>query len=70
MAKRNAAGAGSIRKKTVLRDGREYVYWEARLTVGVDPGTGKQIRRSFSQYGLQQRSVPIAAALKMRAAAR
>lgn len=48
MAKRNAAGAGSIRKKTVLRDGREYVYWEARLTVGVDPGTGKQIRRSFS----------------------
>ena len=48
MAKRNAAGAGSIRKKTVLRDGREYTYWEARLTVGVDPGTGKQIRRSFS----------------------
>lgn len=41
MAKRNAAGAGSIRKKAVLRDGREYVYWEARLTVGVDPGTGK-----------------------------
>ncbi|MEI3089248.1 MAG: N-terminal phage integrase SAM-like domain-containing protein [Oscillospiraceae bacterium] len=48
MAKRNAAGAGSIRKKTVLRDAREYTYWEARLTVGVDPGTGKQIRRSFS----------------------
>ena len=45
MAKRNAAGAGSIRKKTVLRDAREYTYWEARLTVGVDPGTGKQIRR-------------------------
>ena len=48
MAKRNAAGAGSIRKKTVLRDGRTYEYWESRLTIGVDPGTGKQIRRSFS----------------------
>lgn len=55
MAKRNAAGAGSIRKKTVLRDGREYTHWEARLTVGVDPGTGKQIRRSFS--GKTQREV-------------
>lgn len=48
MAKRAAHGAGSIRKKTVLRKGKEYTYWEARLTVGVDPGTGKQIRRSFS----------------------
>ena len=45
---RAAQGTGSIRKKTVLRDGREYSYWEARVTVGVDPGTGKQIRRSFS----------------------
>ena len=48
MAKRAAHGAGSIRKKTVLRKGKEYTFWEARLTVGVDPGTGKQIRRSFS----------------------
>ncbi len=48
MAKRAAHGAGSIRKKTVLRNGKEYEYWESRLTVGVDPGTGKQIRRSFS----------------------
>lgn len=55
MAKRNAAGAGNIRKKTVLRDGREYTYWEARLTVGIDPGTGKPIRRSFS--GKTQREV-------------
>ena len=47
MAKRNAAGAGSIRKKTVLRDGRTYEYWESRLTIGVDPGTGKQIRRKL-----------------------
>ena len=55
MAKRAAHGAGSIRKKTVLRNGKEYAYWEARLTVGVDPGTGKQIRRSFS--GKTQREV-------------
>lgn len=48
MVKRAARGAGSIRKKTVLRKGKEYTFWEARLTVGVDPGTGKQIRRSFS----------------------
>lgn len=45
---RAAQGTGSIRKKTVLWEGREYSYWEARVTVGVDPGTGKQIRRSFS----------------------
>lgn len=48
MAKRNAQGAGTIRKKTVTRKGKEYTYWEARITVGRDPGTGKQIQRSFS----------------------
>ena len=45
---RAAQGAGNIRKKTVLRNGKEYTFWEARVTVGRDPGTGKQIRRSFS----------------------
>lgn len=45
---RNAHGSGTIRKKTVVRAGVEYVYWEARVTVGRDPGTGKQIQRSFS----------------------
>ncbi len=52
MAKKNttraAQGAGTIRKKTVVRGGKEYTYWEARITVGHDPGTGKQIQRSFS----------------------
>lgn len=48
MAKRNAQGAGTIRKKTVTRKGKEYTYWEARITVGRDLGTGKQIQRSFS----------------------
>lgn len=46
--KRAAQGAGTIRKKTVMRNGKEYTYWEARVTVGRDPGTGKQIQRSFS----------------------
>ncbi len=42
---RAAQGAGNIRKKTVLRNGKEYTFWEARVTVGRDPGTGKQMRR-------------------------
>ena len=45
---RNAAGTGSIRKKIVKRDGKEYAYWEARYTDGFDPGTGKQIQRSIT----------------------
>lgn len=45
---RSAAGTGSIRKKTVMRDGKEYTYWEARYTEGYDPGTGKQIQRSVT----------------------
>ena len=45
---RAAQGAGNIRKKTVMRNGKEYTFWEARVTVGRDPGTGKQLRRSFS----------------------
>lgn len=38
--KRGARGAGTIRQR---KDGR----WEARFIVGVDPGTGKDIRRSI-----------------------
>lgn len=48
MPKRGAQGAGSIRKKTVVRNNKEYTYWEARVTIGRDPGTGKQIQQSFS----------------------
>ena len=52
MARKNisraAQGSGTIRKKTVVRKGHTYTFWEARLTVGYDPGTGKQIQRSFS----------------------
>lgn len=43
---RNAQGAGSLRQRS---DGT----WEARYTVGRDPGTGKQIRKSV--YGKTQK---------------
>ncbi len=45
---RNAQGTGNIRKKTVMRKGKEYTYWEGRYTIGVDPGTGKQIQKSIT----------------------
>ncbi|MDE6591067.1 MAG: site-specific integrase [Oscillospiraceae bacterium] len=48
MAKKAAKGGGTIRKKTVTRSGKEYTYWEARITTGRDPGTGKQIQRSIT----------------------
>ncbi len=45
---RAAQGSGTIRKKTVTRSGKQYTYWEARVTVGYDPGTGKQVQKSFT----------------------
>ena len=48
MSKRSAAGSGSIRKRTVERKGKEYTYWEARYSVGYDPGTGKQIQKTIT----------------------
>lgn len=53
--KRNANGVGSIRKKTITVNGKEYTHWEARCTVGYDPGTGKQIQKTFT--GKTQREV-------------
>ena len=43
-----ASGMGTIRKKTVCKGNKEYEYWEARYTVGFDPGTGKQVQKSVS----------------------
>lgn len=60
--KKSPAGLGNIRKKTVTRKGKDYLYWEARYTVGFDPGTGKQIQRSIS--GKSQKEV----AQKLKAA--
>ena len=48
MAKKAAKGAGTIRKKTITRNGKPYTYWEARITTGRDRGTGKQLQRSFT----------------------
>ena len=48
MPRKAAAGTGTIRKKTIIRGGKEYTYWEARYTTGYDLGTGKQIQRSIS----------------------
>ncbi len=45
---RAANGNGTYRKKTVIRNGKEYTYWESRYTAGYDPGTGKQIQRSIT----------------------
>ena len=45
---RNPAGSGTIRKKTVNRNGKQYTYWEARYTDGTDPGTGRQRQRSVT----------------------
>lgn len=47
-AGRAANGSGSIRKRTVTRNGRSYTYWEARVTVGMDPITGKQVQRTIT----------------------
>lgn len=47
-SKKNAQGAGSIRKRF---DGR----WEARFTTGFDPATGKQVQKSI--YGKTQKEV-------------
>lgn len=54
MAK-SASGSGTIRKKTVTRNGKSYTYWEARYTTGTDPGTGKQTQKSI--YGKTQKEV-------------
>ena len=52
MAKKKAAnGAGSAPRKVTRTDkktGKTYTYWEGRITIGTDPGTGKQIQKSFT----------------------
>ena len=45
---RAANGNGTIRKKTVKKNGKEYTFWEARATIGYDPGSGKQIQKSIT----------------------
>ena len=54
-SKKSANGGGSIRKKTVMKNGREYTFWEGSVTVGIDPLTGRQKQKSVS--GKTQREV-------------
>ena len=61
-SKRGASGMGTIRKVTREANGKQYSYYEARFTVGFDPGTGKQIQRSIT--GKTQKEV----AQKLKAA--
>lgn len=45
---RSAHGSAKPHRKTVTRNGKSYTYWEGRVTTGYDPGTGRQIQRSFT----------------------
>lgn len=60
--RRGAAGTGSIRKKVSNKNGKKYVYFEARYSLGFDPKTGKQVQKSIS--GKTQKEV----AQKLKAA--
>lgn len=41
-------GSGCIRKRTVTRGGRTYIWWEAQFCAGVDKSTGKTIRKTIT----------------------
>ncbi len=45
---RNAKGAGTLRKVSKEKNGKTYTYWEGQITIGVNPGTGKQQRKTFT----------------------
>jgi len=47
MAKR-ANKEGTVYKKTVIKNGKKYIYWEAQVTVDHDPGSGKRIRKTYT----------------------
>lgn len=59
---RSASGNGSIRKKSLTKNGKTYNWWEARYTAGIHPGTGKQIQKTIT--GKTQKEV----AQKLKAA--
>lgn len=45
---KKAKGTGTVRHKTVVKNGKEYQYWEGRVTTGTDPLSGKQIQKSVT----------------------
>lgn len=40
-SRKTASSMGTTRKVSKTVNGKEYIYYEARYTVGFDPGTGK-----------------------------
>lgn len=46
--RRSTNGAGNVRTKKVIMDGKEYEYFEGKVTIGYDPVTGKQIQKSVT----------------------
>lgn len=53
--KRNIKGAGTIRERTVIKNGKKYTFYEGQITIGINPGTGKQQRKTFT--GKSQKEV-------------
>ncbi|MBQ6755453.1 MAG: site-specific integrase [Oscillospiraceae bacterium] len=47
-SRRSTNGGGTIRTKRITRNNKEYSYYEAKVTVGYDPVTGKQIQKSIT----------------------
>lgn len=46
---RSAKGRGSVQQRTIKnKNGKEYTYYTARVTVGHDPISGKQVQRTFT----------------------
>ena len=45
---RRAKGTGSLRKVTKTVNGKTYTFWEGQITTGTDPGTRKQLRKTFT----------------------
>ena len=52
---RRAKNTGSIHKRTMTKNGKLYIWWEAQVTLGYDSGSGKQKRRTFT--GATQKEV-------------
>ena len=45
---RGAKGSGTLRLVTKEKNGKKYEYYEGQITIGIDPGTGKQKRKTFT----------------------
>lgn len=45
---KRASKEGTLYKKVINRNGVDYTYWTAQLTVGYDPITGKRIRKTIT----------------------